>query len=176
MMNQKYKSAGTSINSGRVPAIVHLWDDCIFSGLTILDYGCGKYDNTREYLEALGFRYFGYDPYNRSREENQIAIMRADYDYAILSNVLNVVAEKHIRLQILREIKTHLSEYGILYIKIYEGDRSGVMKVNEKKNSCQLNLKTNEYLPEVEAVFGSRNVRTEWVNGVHVIRAEKGVY
>ena len=175
-MDQKYKSSGTSVNSGRLPAIVHVWDDYIISGLTILDYGCGKYDNTREFLESKGFRYFGYDPFNRTKEENDLAMKEHNYDYAILSNVLNVIAEKKVRLQIMYNIKRHLALSGVLYIKIYEGNGSGVIKVNEKKNSCQLNLKTREYLPEVEAVFGSRNVRTEWINGIHVIVAENGAY
>lgn len=175
-MDQKYKSSGTSVNSGRLPAIVHIWDDCIISGETILDYGCGKYDNTREYLESKGFKYFGYDPFNRTPEENWKATAHVNYDCAILSNVLNVVAEQNVRLNILWHIKMMLAPEAKLYIKVYEGNGSGVMKVNEKKNSCQLNLKTREYLPEVEAVFGSRNVRTAWINGIHVIIAVKGAY
>jgi hypothetical protein len=74
------------------------------------------------------------------------------------------------------DIKKHLAPNGVLYIKIYEGNGSGVMKVNKKKNSCQLNLKTREYLPEVASVFGFRNVRTQWINGIHVIVAENGAY
>lgn len=175
-MNQKYKSSETSVNSGRLPAIVHIWDDCIISGLTILDYGCGKYDNTREFLESKGFKYFGYDPFNRTPEENWKATAHVNYDCAILSNVLNVVAEQNVRLNILWHIKMMLAPETKLYIKVYEGNGSGVIKVNEKKNSCQLNLKTREYLPEVEAVFGSRNVRTAWINGIHVIIAVKGAY
>lgn len=173
-MDQKYKSSGTSVNSGRLPAIVHIWDYYIISGLTVLDYGCGKYDNTREYLESKGAKYFGYDPFNRTEEENNLAMKKHDYDRAILSNVLNVIAEKKVRLQIMYDIKKHLAPFGVLYIKIYEGDGSGVMKVNEKKNSCQLNLKTREYLPEVEAVFSPWGVRTGWINGIHVIIAENG--
>lgn len=175
-MDQKYKSSGTSVNSGRLPAIVHVWDDCTTSGVAILDYGCGKYDNTREYLESKGFRYFGYDPFNRTEEENNLAMKEHNYTYAILSNVLNVIAEKKIRLQVMYDIKRHLTLNGVLYIKIYEGNGSGVTKVNEKRNSCQLNLKTRDYLPEVESVFGSKNVRTEWINGIHIIVAENGAY
>lgn len=175
-MDQKYKSSRTSVNSGRLPAIVHIWDDCIISGASVLDYGCGKYNNTREYLESKGFKYFGYDPFNKTPEENWKATAHVNYDYAILSNVLNVVAEQSVRFDILWHIKMLLAPEAKLYIKVYEGNGSGKMKVNEKRNSCQLNLKTREYLPEVEAVFGSRNVRTEWINGIHVITAEKKVY
>jgi hypothetical protein len=175
-LDKKYKSSGTSVNSGKLPAIVHIWDYYIISGLTVLDYGCGKYDNTREYLESKGAKYFGYDPFNRTEEENNLAMKEHNYDRAILSNVLNVIAEKKVRLQIMYDIKKHLAPNGVLYIKIYEGNGSGVMKVNEKKNSCQLNLKTREYLPEVASVFGFRNVRTQWINGIHVIVAENGAY
>ncbi len=175
IQEQKYKSAKTSINSGRLPAIVRIWEDSIHMDASILDYGCGKFDNTREYLEARGFEYYGYDPYNRSDQENQLAMEKYDYDYAILSNVLNVIAEEKIRLKILREIKEHLKPNGVLYIKIYEGDGSGEMKVDERRNSCQLNKKTREYLPEVGKVFPPKGVRADWIWGIHVIMARKKV-
>ena len=175
-MDQKYKSSRTSVNSGKLPAIVHIWDDCMVNGLSILDYGCGKFNNTCEYLESKGFQYFGYDPFNRTPEENWKATAHVNYDYAILSNVLNVVAEQNLRFDILWHIKMLLAPEAELYIKVYEGNGSGEMKVNEKRNSCQLNLKLKQYLPEVEAVFGARNVKAEWVNGIHVIRAKKGAY
>lgn len=176
IQEQKYKSAKTSINSGRLPAIVRIWENCIHKGDSILDYGCGKFNNTRKYLEARGFEYYGYDPYNRPDQENRLAMEKYDYDYAILSNVLNVIAEEKIRLNILCEIKEHLKPGGVLFIKIYEGDGSGMLKVDEKKNSCQLNKKTIEYLPEVEKAFGSKRVGANWFRGIHVIVAVKEVH
>ena len=175
IQEQKYKSAKTSINSGKLPAIVRIWEGCAHMGVSILDYGCGKFDNTKEYLEARGFEYYGYDPYNRPDHENQLAMKKYDYDCAILSNVLNVIAEEKIRLKILREIKEHLKPNGVLFIKIYEGNGSGILKVDERRDSCQLNKKTREYLPEVETVFASEGVRADWVGGVHVITARKEV-
>lgn len=172
IQEQKYKSAKTSINSGRLPAIVRVWEDCAHMDASILDYGCGKFDNTREYLEARGFEYYGYDPYNRPDQENRLAMEKYGYNYAILSNVLNVIAEESVRLQILQTIKDHLILDGLLYIKIYEGDGSGVMKVDEKRNSCQLNKKTRGYLSEIEKVF-PRGVSEHWIQGVHVIVAWK---
>ncbi len=174
-MKQKYKSAETSVNSSKLPAIVHIWDDHIISGLSILDYGCGKFRNTERFLTAKGFRYFGYDPFNVETIVNRLVLAKQDYHYAILSNVLNVIAERDVRHEILWDVKKHLGEDGTLYIKIYEGNKSGVMKVNEKKNSCQLNRKTSDYMPEVEAVFGEENVKERWVNGIHVIEATKKV-
>ena len=173
-VEQKYKSAKTSVNGHKLPAIGRIWDGIEADGLTLLDYGCGKFDNTKQYLEEKGFKYYGYDPFNRSAQENGEAMANFRYDRAILSNVLNVIAERTVRLQILCDIKFHLCQGGILYIKIYEGNGSGVMKINEKKNSYQLNLKTSEYLPEVRAVFDENNcVWLEWINGVHVIVARK---
>lgn len=174
IFEQKYKSAATSVNGkNHIPALARIWES--FENpdgqVKILDYGCGKFDNTKEFFKDLGYGYYGYDPYNRDEKENEEAMANTDYDYAMLSNVLNVIAEKRVRLQVLYDIKCHLCQEGELYIKIYEGNGSGVMKVNERRNSCQLNLKTREYLPEVQAVFGVNQVEYGRIGKIYVIKA-----
>lgn len=172
MGEQKYSSACTSINSHKVPALAKIiaskyantcWD--------VLDYGGGKYETTTKFLETVHIKNHIYDPYNRTPDENQEAMSRDNYILVMLSNVLNVIAEQEVRLQILREIRDHMCSLGSLYIKIYEGNGSGVIKINEKRNSCQLNKKTEEYLDEIFQVFDF--VRLERICGVTVIIAEK---
>ena len=174
IFEQKYKSAATSVNGkNHIPALARIWES--FENpdgqVKVLDYGCGKFDNTKKFFEDLGYRYYGYDPYNRDEKENMDAMANTDYDYAMLSNVLNVIAEKRVRLQVLYDIKCHLCQEGKLYIKIYEGNGSGGIKGNEKRNSCQLNLKTREYLPEVQAVFGADHVEYGRIGKIYVIKA-----
>lgn len=49
---------------------VSLYNKGFLKGTTILDFGCGKYDNNKEFAEANGFEWYGYDPYNRTDEYN----------------------------------------------------------------------------------------------------------
>lgn len=172
MEGQKYDSALTSVNSHKVPALTRIIAEKYQgTNLDILDYGGGKYDNATEFLKTVSIKNRVYDPFNRTPEENNWAMSKTDYSVVMLSNVLNVIAEKEIRLRILHDIQDHMASSGSLFIKIYEGNRSGIMTVNEKRKSCQLNKKTSEYLPEVLEVF--KNVRRERIRGVAVIIAEK---
>lgn len=154
-MNQKYKSSTTSINSTKVPALFRKQEKYgLFEPFSHnLDYGGGKYDTATNYLDLFGVVNHVYDPYNRSDRENQAALAKTDYDTATLSNVLNVIAEKEIRLDILRTVKEHLKNEGALYITVYEGTKSGIASFNEKRDSYQLNKKLVDYLAEIKEVF-----------------------
>ena len=172
MGEQKYSSACTSVNNRKVPALARIiaskyagtnWD--------VLDYGGGKFETTTEFLQGVSMKNHMYDPFNRTPEENVETMSRTNYPVAMLSNVLNVIAEPEVRLQILRDVRDHMDPSGSLFIKIYEGDGSGIIKINKKRNSCQLNKKTQEYLPEVFQVFD--HVRYEKICGIPVIIAEK---
>ena len=175
MVEQKYKSASTSMNK-KHPAKLGkiLCKHYASAGDTVLDYGGGKYDMTEIYLAANGIICNIYDPFNRDEEINSAALGKFDYDWAMLSNVLNVVAEKPIRLQILENVKKHLREDGILLVKVYEGDGSGILKVNEKRNSCQVNQKIRFYFWEVAAVFGAANTKFASHEGTKIIVAKNG--
>lgn len=171
---QKYNSACTSINAGhKVPVASRIAGMLGEPGDWVLDYGGGRYDSATEYLATVGMTNVIYDPYNRGEEENLRALNKTDYQLATLSNVLNVIMEERIHHYILQDIKDHLCTEGTLIVKIYEGDRSGKIKVDEKRNSCQLNLKTEQYLPEVEKVFGGDNVKQCRMRGTSVILAKK---
>ena len=147
MTKQKYSSANTSINSGKMPRIYSLVRDNISDDISVIDYGCGKYFDKYE----LPQNYVGYDPYNRPDDD----LLDRTYDVALCSNVLNVIMEKEVRLDILERLKSLAKQ---VYITIYEGDKSRKGKMT--KNDCyQLNWQRGDYIPELVKVFGFGNVK-----------------
>lgn len=138
-MRQKYSSADTSINAGKMPAIYSKIS--IDESQTAIDYGCGKFFDSYN----LPANFHGFDPFNR----NETELLTKHYDVALCSNVLNVVAEPEIRAEIL---KTLHSLADVVYITVYEGNRSGIGKPS--KNDCfQLNRRAADYTAEIETVF-----------------------
>lgn len=142
---QRYSSANTSINSSKLPKIYGIIADKI-KGKSAIDYGCGKYfDNYG--LENV----VGYDPYNRP----DTSALESNYDVAICSNVLNVIAEREERIAVLNQLKRLAP---VSYITVYEGNRSGVGQPT-KADCFQLNWSRGNYLPELVEVFGEGNVK-----------------
>lgn len=153
---QVYSSAITSINKNKVPRVFKVvkWQP----GTINLDYGGGRFDTATEYLRTQGVQNYIYDKYNRTASENALALSHAPYSSVVLSNVLNVVHEPEERAAILKHIKSLLTPDGTLYISVYEGDKSGVEKINQKRNSCQLNRVTKSYVAEIADVFTAHKI------------------
>ena len=143
-MEQRYTSADTSINSKKKPAIYSKVN--VTSG-SILDYGCGKYFDSYGLPENIS----GYDKYNRPDAE----VLTRHYDKVLCSNVLNVIAEKSVRLEILKSMRA-LGD--VVYITVYEGDKTGKGKAT-KKECFQLNRTLREYMPEISEVFTDVSVK-----------------
>ena len=119
-----------------------------------LDYGGGRWDIQTEYLSTHhNVLNYVYDPYNRTKEENERALAQAPFDTVTLSNVLNVIAEDEICVAILEHIKKLLKPNGKLYISTYEGNKSGIPKPNKKRNSYQRNWRLQQYYPLIYRVF-----------------------
>lgn len=150
---QEYDSAKTSINSNKLPAIYNMIT--LPEGSVGIDYGGGKFDNAVEALAEQGVTLHVYDPYNRSQQHNRAAIkaLRANggADFAINSNVLNVIKEPEARLNVLENIKTITKPGAPIYITVYEGSGKGNEGVT--KSGYQLNRKTADYLEEIQQVF-----------------------
>lgn len=150
---QEFTSERTSINSTKLPAIYKLIN--IPSGSVAIDYGGGKFDNAVEYMRDLGVTLYVYDPYNRTDEHNREVIKavrkNGGADYAICSNVLNVIKEPSIRTEVLKNIKTLLKSTGKLYLTVYEGRGDGAE--GETKSGYQLNKPTAGYLEEIREIF-----------------------
>ena len=149
-MVQKITSAKTSINSTRIPAIFKhpaiKWQ----AGTRNLDWGGGRYDTATEYLKGLGVLNAIYDPYNREAAHNAKVLAEAPYDSATVSNVLNVVQGAENRKNIIKDALDYVKEGGIIYIKVYEGNRSGTGKITKQGSCWQENRKTSSYADELK--------------------------
>lgn len=147
-MTQTYTSANTSINSTKLPAVYNKidWEKAILTNRTVLDYGCGKFNNAKDFVEETGFEWHGYDKYNRSREENgSVLDFLLDYlraDITVCSNVLNVIDSEEEIKKIARIIRNYSNHY---FVTVYEGDKSGNGK-STKWDCYQRNESVKEYL------------------------------
>lgn len=150
---QEFDSAKTSINSKKLPAVyrmIHLQP-----GTVGVDFGGGRWDSAVEYLRDQDVTLCVYDPYNRSAEHNKevLRTLRANggADFAINSNVLNVIKEPEARKGVLENIKKITKPGAPIYITVYEG--RGDAKEGVTKSGYQLNRKTADYLEEIQEVF-----------------------
>ena len=144
---QEHTSKNTCINT--IPSLFKKvrWQP----GTCNLDYGGGKYETTTLFLAMQGVKNKVYDPYNRTEEHNNrileyIILNRART--ATISNVLNVIKEKECRKYIIRKCYYNIELDGFLYIKVYEGDKSGVGKTTKK--GWQENRKLGTYIEEIK--------------------------
>ena len=150
---QEFTSEKTSINSQKLPAIYKMIH--IPSGSVGVDYGGGKFDNGIEHMAAQDVTLVVYDPYNRTAEHNKEAIRtirtNGGADFALCSNVLNVIKESHIREEALENIKRLAKSTGKPYLTVSEG--RGDSNEGETKSGYQLNRPTAGYLDESREVF-----------------------
>lgn len=115
-------------------------------GTRILDYGCGRYDNNKNWAEEHGFEWFGYDPGWKTEEENKAAL-NCKPDIIIYSNVLNVVDD-----ELMFEILLHIDKFNVpVYYTIYEGNKSGIKK--ETIKGYQRNERTDDYIGLFEMLY-----------------------
>lgn len=140
---QEFSSANTSVNSTKIPAIYQKinWE-MLPQGFKVLDYGAGKYiDHIAQFVYRKGGLYYGHDKYNQPFEYNE-SCLTCNPDIIICSNVLNVIKEN----EMLRHVMRVMSSYNKpIFIKIYEGDKSGVGK-ETKPNCWQRNLPKECYV------------------------------
>lgn len=151
--DQEFDSADTSINSTKLPAIYKMIT--IPEGSVGIDFGGGKWDNAIEHIRDLGATLCVYDPYNRSKAYNieTLKTLRANggADWAVTSNVLNVIKEPSARKAVLENISKITKPGAPIYITVYEG--RGDAKEGVTKSGYQLNRKTADYLEEIQEVF-----------------------
>lgn len=150
---QEFDSAKTSINSKKLPAVYRMIQ--LQPGTVGVDFGGGRWDSAVEYLRDQDVTLCVYDPYNRSAEHNRevLRTLRANggADFAINSNVLNVIKEPEARKGVLENIKKITKSGSPIYITVYEG--RGDAKEGVTKSGYQLNRKTADYLEEIQEVF-----------------------
>lgn len=150
---QEFDSAETSINSNKLPAVYRMIS--IPEGTIGVDFGGGKFDNGVEHIRDLGATLCVYDPYNRSAEHNREVIKtlkeNGGADWAINSNVLNVIKEPEARRAVLENISKITKPGAPIYITVYEGRGDG--NEGQTKSGYQLNRKTQDYLDDIREVF-----------------------
>lgn len=151
--DQEFDSAKTSINSNKLPAVYRMIS--IPEGTVGIDFGGGKWDTAVEHIRDLGATLCVYDPYNRSAEHNKDVIKtlreNGGADWAINSNVLNVIKEPEVRRAVLENISKITKPGAPIYITVYEGRGDG--NEGPTKSGYQLNRKTQDYLDDIREVF-----------------------
>ena len=165
-MKQEFDSAATSLN--QVPSLIKMIHEYgeLKPDTLLLDYGAGKYDKTREYVEGTSdTSYYPYDPYNRSETVNNEALDN-EYDIVMLSNVLNVVKEKINRLMILEQIKILMKPGARLYVRTYQAPKSSLYQSGPepgqptKQGTCwQMCQPSSFYEEEILQVFSKIEIK-----------------
>ena len=146
-MKQKFTSANTSINKTKAPAIYNMKKAIeLMTNRKIIDVGGGKYDTAIEKAKEYNAAVSIYDAYNRTTEHNN-KVLSNSYDVAIISNVLNVIAEKEERLALVQKA---MSKTTIKKITIYKSNGSRISK-QTGVDSWQENRKTVDYMEELKS-------------------------
>lgn len=142
MITQQYTSAKTSLK--QVPAL-HRHHQ-LFTGKSVLDYGGGKYNLGINYLKDAGFDAQVYDPFNRTPEHND-RVLQNEYHTVILSNVLNVIKEKTVRLTVI----AHAMEIGEeVFVTVYYDSKK---QEGETPKGYQMHKRLSFYVQEIKEAF-----------------------
>jgi len=155
---QEISSAETSINKNKLPAIFK-WKKDWNPNTTNIDIGGGKYNIQSKYLSEKGVKNYVYDPYNRTPKHNetvlQIIQKQGGADTATVSNVLNVIREKRVRLDVIKSAYDNIRNNGQAYFSFYF-DAKQVAKSTPK--GWQNHKRADWYKEEIESVFGKRSI------------------
>ena len=120
----------------------------------VLDLGGGRYDLALRFLRKHGVVARIFDPFNRRAPYNEATIRwvdKAGVDVVLCANVLNVIAERGARQQVIKAARSALKDGGVAYFSTYEGNGTGRGALTV--DGWQNNRKTKTYLREVRAVF-----------------------
>jgi hypothetical protein len=164
-VKQEITSAATSTNM-----IPRLFKKVPFKpGSVNLDIGGGKYETATEYLHSLHVHNFVYDPFNRDISHNskiyRMLVANSFADTATLSNVLNVIKPRQLRLDALEIASKAVGTRGICHITVYEGDRTGNGRRTTK--GWQHHRKLKEYLSEAQLVFEHVGIKGGVISAHH---------
>ena len=116
-----------------------------------LDLGGGKYDDNSKFLKSRGIENYVADLFGRSKDHNLKALSSGPFDSITSMSVLNVIDNDENRLKHI--VLTHrlLKPGKCAYFKIYEGNKSGIPKQQDK--SHQENKLTADYVPIISNVY-----------------------
>lgn len=158
-IKQAIGSAGTSLN--QVSALFKM--GLMKPGTVNVDIGGGKYDKVTEYLAGIGVKNLVYDPFNRSKDFNSAVVdelSTGPVDTATVNSVLNVIAERDVRMDVVRQAAKAIKRDGTAYFLIHQGDADGNSRVTKRKDdpiqsSWQNHQKAEWYIDDVKSWFGN---------------------
>lgn len=133
----------------------------------VLDWGGGRYDAARRFMESEypGLKMYVYDPFNRTKAYNNAVLdqmKKQSASVVTINNVLNVINSEKAQRDVVSESKKYLKENGVAIFTIYQGDKSGIGEVTKEKDdngeeigtsSWQNNLETAEYVPMIQDYY-----------------------
>ena len=158
------ESAYTSLN--QIPAGFKKFE----IGRRNLDVGGGKFNTATKYLKKHGTINLVLDPYNRSKLHNERILEMLPFQFIntiTCLNVLNVIQDKGERketLQVIRDVVDEHLDYTddchpVVIFQFFEGTKSG----KASKTTSQTNMKTVDYIPEIQEMFPEWEVQ-RWSN------------
>lgn len=150
MARQRFTSADTSINAGKLPRGYRYAG--IPAGAVVVDYGCGKHvQHLQQEAARRGWTWYGYDPYNRTEAENRTAldaIRTGAADYAICCNVLNVIDDDEAVDDVIRAAVSACKVAAVF--TVYEGNRTGTGR-QTGRDSWQRNERRAAYVDRIKS-------------------------
>ena len=157
---QEITSAKTSRK--QIPSIFKNKNFDIKEGETNIDIGGGKYDLATDLLKKeKGAKNLVYDKFNRTDEHNTKVlseISKKPADTATVANVLNVIKEPEIRKEVITQAKNFTKPDGKAYFITHDRSGKGTGIGEVTKDGYQTNMAIEDYIPEIENVFGKGNV------------------
>lgn len=154
-MTQTFSSARTSIRQVSKPYKIHLDKFGFEKGATILDFGGGRFDDAKNFMQKYDVKVMVYDPYNRSNEHNRkviSAVMKKTPSYIICANVLNVIKENEVVEDVVKKIKRLAGPNTLCIFSVYEGNGTGHGR-QTGPDQYQRNQKTDSYVPMIRRYF-----------------------
>jgi len=129
-------------------------------GTSNFDIGGGKYEKGTDFLAKKGVTNLVYDPYNRSNEHNDMTWDAGEEaTTATIFNVLNVVPSRNKRIKLMRQAKR--GNIKTVYITAYKKDGDSIGR--KTRDGWQNNMPLEEYLPEVQSVFGNGYIKDSMI-------------
>ena len=173
---QSIDSAATDVNfkRGAIPALYNKIDKSIGwkNNTTSLEIGSGAGNVSDNFLGAKRITNIKYDPYRLTDEQNADAVARINkaklnrggVDTVVIANVLNVIPEQSVRIRVLEQAKYAVKDNGKIYIDSHNAGKQGATR-----SGFQLGRSNEEYIPEIESVFGEGSAKIIKVSGRNFI-------
>ena len=95
----------------------------------VFDYGCGRYSHNKDFCEENDIYWVGYDPFWKTKEENEFALKELEnkiFDCIVCSNVLNVIDDEKEIVDIINSIKGFMNIDTIALFSCYSGDKTNI--------------------------------------------------